>query len=317
MISIDSNSGSARGVQSPHTILMANIGMLVTAMVWGLSFVSTKVLSEGNICMSPVQIYLYRFTLAYIIILCICHRRIFSHSWRDEILFLLLGMSGGSIYFITENIAVTKTAVANVSLITTLSPLITMFMIGALYRSERPSKWIVMGSVIALVGVALVVFGGVSDASFHPAGDLLALGAAVSFAIYSILIKKINATYSTWFITRKSFFYGIVTALPFLLLEPESSLAPLSVLAEPRVWANLAFLGLVCSLSAYLLMARAIKIIGPIKANNYLYAQPIVTMLAGIVILHENVGLTGWIGCAMIIGGLWLGETLTRRFANR
>lgn len=316
MISIDSNSGSTRGARNPHTNLLANIGMLLTAMVWGLSFVSTKILSEESIGMSPVQIYLYRFTLAYLIILCICHRQILAHSWRDEFLFLLLGMSGGSIYFITENIAVTKTAVANVSLITTLSPLITIFMVGALYRNERPSRWIVMGSIIALAGVALVVFGGASEASFHPAGDLLALGAAASFAIYSILIKKINATYSTWFITRKSFFYGIVTALPFLLMEPREDLAPVSVLADPRVWANLAFLGLVCSLAAYLLMARAIKIIGPIKANNYLYAQPIVTMLAGMVILHENVGVAGWLGCALIIGGLWLGETLTRRLSR-
>ncbi len=316
MISIDSNSRSVRGARSSHTILLANIGMLVTAMVWGLSFVSTKVLSEGNICMSPVQIYLYRFTLAYIMILCVCHRQILAYSWRDEFLFLLLGMSGGSIYFITENIAVTRTAVANVSLITTLSPLITIFLIGALYRNERPGKWIVMGSVIALFGVALVVFGGTSEASFHPAGDLLALGAAVSFAIYSILIKKINATYSTWFITRKSFFYGIVTAIPFLLMEPEDDLAPFSVLADPRTWANLAFLGLVCSLAAYLLMARAIKIIGPVKANNYLYAQPIVTMIAGMIILNENAGLSGWLGCALIIGGLWLGEALTRHKAR-
>ncbi|MDE6153108.1 MAG: DMT family transporter [Muribaculaceae bacterium] len=313
MISIDSNSASARGGLSRHTILLANLGMLLTAMVWGLSFVSTKVLTEEGIGMSPVQIYLYRFTLAYLIILCVCHKQLFSYSWRDELLFLLLGMSGGSIYFITENIAVTQTAVANVSLITTLSPLITIFLVGALYRSERPGRWIVIGSLIALLGVALVVFGGASEASFHPAGDLLALGAAVSFAIYSILIKKINATYSAWFITRKSFFYGIVTALPFLLMEPESSRAPISVLARPEVWGNLGFLGLVCSLAAYLLMASAIKVIGPVKASNYLYAQPIVTMLAGWIILHENVGWPGWLGCALIIGGLWLGETLNRR----
>jgi len=313
MISIDSNSASARGTLSRHTVLLANVGMLLTAMVWGLSFVSTKVLSDTGIGMSPVQIYMYRFTLAYLIILCVCHKRILSYSWRDEILFLLLGLSGGSIYFITENIAVTKTAVANVSLITTLSPLITTFLVGALYRSERPGKWIVIGSLIALLGVVLVVFGGTSGASIHPAGDLLALGAAVSFSIYSILIKKVNATYSAWFITRKSFFYGIITALPFLLMEPESSRASLGVFVKPEVWGNIAFLGLMCSLTAYLFMARAIKIIGPVKASNYLYAQPIVTMLAGWVILDENVGWTGWFGCALIIGGLWFGETLARR----
>lgn len=313
MISIDGNIASARGALSRHTVLLANLGMLLTAMVWGLSFVSTKMLTDNGIAMSPVQIYLCRFLLAYIIILCVCHKQLRAYSWRDEFLFLLLGLSGGSIYFITENIAVTITDVANVSLITTLSPLITVFLIGALYRSERPGRWIVIGSLIAVVGVGLVVFNGADGFSLGSVGDLLALGAAASFSIYSILIKKINATYSAWFITRKSFFYGIITAIPFLLMESPEKQAPLSVLLKTEAWANLAFLGLVCSLAAYLMMARAIKVIGPVKANNYLYAQPIVTMLAGWIILGENVGWQGWLGCVLIIGGLWLGETLTRR----
>lgn len=310
MISIDNNSASARGDVKGHTLFLANLGMFVTAMVWGLSFVSTKVLTESGL--SPVEIYLFRFILAYLILLCICHRHIFSYSWRDELLFLLLGMSGGSIYFLTENIAVTQTDVANVSLITTLSPLITVFMVGALYRSERPGRWIVLGSVIALVGVGFVVMGGVDGASLHPIGDMLALGAAVSFSIYSILIKKVNATYSTWFITRKSFFYGIITAFPFLLMEPEH--VSFSTLNNASVWGNLLFLGIICSLAAYLLMARAIKVIGPIKANNYLYVQPIVTMFAGWIVLHEVVGWSGWLGCVLIIGGLWFGETMTRKY---
>ncbi|MBO4945318.1 MAG: DMT family transporter [Muribaculaceae bacterium] len=317
MISIDNNSASARGTLSRRTVVLASLGMLLTAVVWGLSFVSTKVLSEKPIGLSPVQIYLIRFIMAYAVILCVCHKKLFSYSWRDELLFVLLGLSGGSIYFVTENIAVTLTAVANVSLITTLSPLITIFLVGILYRSERPSRWIVMGSVVALMGVALVVFGGDANAQIHPAGDLLALGAAVSFAIYSILIKKVNAIYTTWFITRKTFFYGIITAIPFLFMEPASSHAPLSVILRPEAILNLAFLGLVCSLTAYLMMARAIKVIGPVKANNYLYAQPIVTMLAGWIVLHEKVTWTGWLDSALIIGSLWLGETLNRKFSRK
>lgn len=313
MVSIDNNQASLRTL-GKRSLLFANLGMLITCIVWGVSFVSTKVLSGEPNNMTPVEIYLYRFTFAYIILLAISHKHFKSYSWRDEGLFVLLGLSGGSIYFVTENIAVTQTAVANVSLITTLSPLITTFIVGALYKSERPGKWIVIGSLVALCGVIMVVFGDADGASFHPAGDLLAFGAAVSFSIYSILIKKVNATYSAWFITRKTFFYGIITALPFLAMEPVHS--PISVLARPEVWGNLLFLGLVCSLLAYLLMAKSIAVIGPVKASNYLYVQPIVTMLAGWLIVDERVGWTGWLGCALIIGGLWLGETLTRRLSE-
>lgn len=133
----------------------------------------------------------------------------------------------------------------------------------------------------------------------------------MSFSIYGLIIKKINVTYSSWFITRKSFFYGLVTALPLMFMEPTH--LPFSQFADIEVWGNLLFLSLVCSLLAFLAMARAIQVIGPVKANNYLYIQPIVTMIAGWLILGEKVMWTGWTGCALIIGGLWLGETLTRR----
>lgn len=309
MITIDKNIASSRAQQSRKTLLWANIGMLATAAVWGLSFVSTKVLTEQKpVGLQPVEIYLYRFILAYVVMLALCHKRILAYSWRDELLFLLLGLTGGSLYFVTENIAVTRTDVANVSLITSLSPLITTFIIAALYRSERPGVWTVIGSLIALGGVFCVVLDGGEGASIHPVGDLLALCAAVSFSIYSIIIKKVNATYSALFITRKSFFYGLVTALPFMALEPQH--APISILLQPQVYGNLIFLGVMCSLGGFLMMAKAIDVIGPIKANNYLYVQPLVTLIAGWLILNQSVGWIGFLGCLLIIGGLWLSDRL-------
>ncbi|MBD5213262.1 MAG: DMT family transporter [Bacteroidales bacterium] len=307
-------SVSPRSATSKSKVLLAHVGALFATLVWGLSFVSTKVLTDYEL--HPIEIYLYRFALAYLILLMICNKKIFSYSLRDELLFVVLGLTGGSLYFIAENIAVTRTLVANVSLLTSLTPIITVFLVGCIYKSERPSKWIVVGSMIAIVGVAFVVLGGSSGSiEVHPLGDMLALAAAFSFSIYSLVLKKINANYSTLFITRKTFFYGILTALPFLALEP--SHAPLGVLCNAKVLVNILFLGLFCSLMGFALMAQAVKVIGPVKANSYLYGQPIVTLLAGLFILHQSVGWTGWTGCALIIGGLWLGEELTRRFSKK
>ena len=315
MFSSDSTpSSSPRSSTSRSKFMLAHVGALAATLVWGLSFVSTKVLTEHGL--RPIEIYLYRFIIAYVILLAICHKKLFSYSLRDELLFVVLGMTGGSIYFIAENIAVTKTLVANVSLLTSLTPIITVFLVGCIYKSERPSLWVVLGSLIAIVGVGFVVLGGSqSGLEVHPLGDMLALAAAFSFSIYSLVLKKINANYSTFFITRKTFFYGIITALPFIAIEP--SHAPLSTLCNINVLLNILFLGLFCSLMGFALMAQAVKVIGPVKANNYLYIQPIVTLIAGWVILHQNVGWTGWIGCALIIGGLWLGEELTRRYSTR
>lgn len=306
-------SASALKPKGNKSLILAHLCAIVVVTVWGLSFVFTKVLTEPPYELDPVEIYMYRFALAYFIVLVMCHRRLFADSFRDELLFVVCGLCGGSIYFIAENIAVTKTLVGNVSLITTLAPLLTTFLIGAIYKSERPSRWTVIGSFIAFAGVGCVIFGssGANGIEVHPMGDFLAFAAAFSFAIYSVVLRKVNVTYSTMFITRKTFFYGLVTALPFLAMVPDY--APLSTLSCPQVWGNILFLGLFCSLIAYVFWAQSVKVLGAVNASNYLYGQPIVTLIAGWFILKEPIGVMGWIGCALIIGGLWMGDYFTHK----
>jgi len=66
---------------------------------------------------------------------------------------------------------------------------------------------------------------------------VLAMVAALSWAVYALVLKRLNHTYSTLFITRKSFFYGVVTALPVLALTTEHT--PLATLQQPAVWGNI------------------------------------------------------------------------------
>ncbi|MEZ3589925.1 MAG: DMT family transporter [Muribaculaceae bacterium] len=284
--------------------LWFHLGAFLTVSAWGVSFVSTKVLLENGL--NPVEIYVYRFLLAYLLLLMFNHRRLFANNFRDEVLFAACGLCGGSIYFIAENTALEYTLVSNVSLITTLAPLITTLGIGALYRSERPTRGVVMGSMIAFVGVGFVIFNSSFVVKMNPLGDLLALLAAICFAVYSIVLRKLNALYSVMFISRKTFFYGIITALPFLAFEPDMS--DPRVLLKPEVMGNMLFLGLFASMIAYAIWAQSIKRLGAVRASNYLYVQPIVTLIASFLILNENISLVGYIGCGLILVGLWVSD---------
>ena len=278
--------------------------------VWGTSFVSTKVLLDAGL--HAVEIYIYRFFVAYLIVLAVCHNRLWSNSLVDELLFAVCGLCGGSIYFIAENTALNYTLTSNVSLITTLSPLLTTLLIGAIYKNERPGAWIYVGSVVAIVGVACIIFKSGFHLEVMPLGDLLALSAAFSWAIYSIVLRKVNANYSALFITRKTFFYGLLTALPFMAFEPE--IAPLSALGEPIVLLNLLFLSLTASLLAYVIWSQTVKRLGAIKASNYLYFQPVVTMIVSAIMLPDDpLTLVGCLGCVLIIGGVWFGDFMTRK----
>ncbi|MGN0224071.1 MAG: DMT family transporter, partial [Muribaculaceae bacterium] len=134
---------------------------------------------------------------------------------------------------------------------------------------------------------------------------------SLSWAIYSIILRKLNANYDVWFITRKTFFYGIITALPFVFLEPVQS--PADILTNPVAIGNILFLGLGASLIGFMLWAETVKKVGAIKANNYMYLQSIVTLIAAAILLSEPVTLIGILGIVLILGGLWLGDFLTRR----
>lgn len=290
-------------------MLMAHVGALICIGMWGVSFVSTKVLLEY---MHPVEIYIYRFVLAYFLILLVKRTRWFAYNLRDEFLLCMCGMLSGCIYFLAENFALQYTLVTNVSLLTSMSPLITAFLIGFIYKTDKPGFGMILGSMVAFVGVGCIIFNSSFNMKVNPLGDLLAILAAFSWAFYSLVLKKLDATYDVWFISRKTFFYGVLTALPFLLVNPPQ--ASLSVIfSDWSILGNLLFLGVGASLISYLLWARTVMVMGAVKANNYMYLQPVFTMVFSVICLGEVVTVFGYLGCALILGGLWLGDYLTRR----
>lgn len=301
---------SPRRNKSRATGLMVNMAGAITILMWGLSFISTKVLLEHG--MGPVEIYIYRFAMSYLVILLFCHSRFKCHSWRDEGLFALCGLTGGSIYFIAENTALEYTLVQNVSLLTSLSPLITAMLAGLMYANEKPSRGMMTGSFVAFIGVGCVIFNSSTNVEVRPLGDLLSIAAAFSWAVYSLVLRRLNSNYDVWFVTRKSFFYGVITALPFLTFSPPLC-NPIEVMADPEVLINMLFLGLGASMIAYVLWSNTVKYLGAVKASNFMYFQSVVTMIASYFILGEAITLIGVTGCLLIIGGLWLGDWLTRR----
>lgn len=263
--------------------------------------------------MGPVEIYLYRFTIAYLLLLLIDHRRFFSKSLRDEIVFMLCGLTSGSIYYISENSALEYTQAADVALITSLAPLLTALFIGMLYKSERPSAGTWIGSTVAFIGVGCIILkvdGEASSGMRGLVGDMLALAAAVSWAIYSILLRRISASYSTTFITRKTLFYGVLTAIPFLGIEQHY--APFSILQRTEIWGNILLLAVVSSLLGFFLWSEAVKRLGAITTSNYLYFSPVVTLICAWIVLGEKIEPMGYVGCVLVIGGLILGDYLSK-----
>lgn len=277
---------------------------LATVAIWGTTFVSTKVLIGSG--MSPVDIFVCRFVLAYVCIWFISPKKLFADSWRDECWLAAAGFCGGALYFVTENTALEWTLVSNVSLIVCISPLLTAFLVIFFYRTETVRKTLLAGSAMALVGVALVVFNGHFILELSPAGDLLTVAAALSWAFYCLILKRLDAHYPTLFITRKVFFYGVVTVLPFLPVLPFGF--DWRVLARTPVWTNLLFLSLVASMLCFITWNLVVREIGAVLATNYIYLVPLVAMLTSAIVLDEPVNAVMLLGCVLILAGVFLGQ---------
>lgn len=268
--------------------------------VWGTTFVNTKVLYNSGL--TPSEIFFLRFLIAYVAIWFISPRKLFANSWRDEGLMLLLGITGGSLFFVAENSAVGLTYVNNVSFITSTSPLITVILGIVFVKSIKATWTLITGSLIALLGVGIVIFNGSFILHLNPWGDLLALLTAVCWAVYSLLMKAVSSKYSAVFITRKIFFYGLVTVLPMFLIDPWT--ATFSMLMTPKVVLNLFFLGLIASFLCFALWTVVIARLGVMTASNYQYLNPITTVVASAIFLSEPMTAIAYMGSALILIGV-------------
>ena len=276
---------------------------LFVVLIWGTTFVSSKVLLNSGLL--PADIFFVRFVMAYCCMLCISHKRLFANSVADELTLVGLGLMGGSVYFLVENMALLHSTASNVSILVSTTPLVTAMLLAIFYKSERLSMRQIFGSILAFVGVVLVVLNGQFILHLNPLGDALALGASFTWGFYSLFMRRIMGRYSADFITRKVFFYGLVTILPYFAFVNPLNIDLLTS-GNMTIWSNLIFLGIIASTGGYLLWNWVMRKLGAVKSTNFIYLQSLVAMVAGHVILGERITFMAIAGAVILITGMIL-----------
>lgn len=282
---------------------MAIVVALCVCAIWGETFVSTKILLENGLM--PSDIFFYRFVLGYICIWAFSYKRPWADTWQDEFLLLVLGIMGGSLYFLTENMALMFSTASNVAILVGSTPLITAVLLALFYKDERMNTRQMVGSLLAFSGMALVILNGQLVLHLNPKGDILALCASLTWAFYSLVIKRLSRHYNSLFITRKIFVYGIITILPYLWLESPLQ-TDLTILSKPTVWVNLLYLGVIASMLCFVAWNWTLKRLGTVRATNIIYLQSFWTMFFSYIILNERITLMAILGTATLILGMYL-----------
>lgn len=300
------------GQEKKNSDFWYHVAAFAMILVWGISFLNTRVLLDAGL--SPTEIFVARFTIAYISLLIVSRFKVRFTGWRDELLFVVCGIAGGSAYFIAENTALELTLISDVAVLVSIAPLTTALMGAIFYRDERITLMTGVGMVIAFVGSVMLALKDGLVWGDSVLGDVLAMLAALVWAFYSMALKRLNRTYSTLFITRKLFFYGVLSALPLLLLEDTQ--VSVATLRQPAVWGNLLYLGLICSMAAYFIWGITVKRIGAVRASNYFYLSPIISMIAAAIWFGERTNLVAYLGCALILAGVIIAEKFKRKPAT-
>lgn len=277
---------------------------IITVLIWGTTFISTKVLLED---FQPVEILFIRFLLGYEALWLVYPHPLRGTTARQEAIFAGAGLCGICFYYLLENIALSYSMASNVGVIVAVAPLFTALLAQVFLRGEeRLSANFFAGFLVAMVGVALISFNGQRFA-LNPLGDGLALLAALIWGFYSIFTRKIAGFgVTTLQATRRTFFYGLLFMLPALVVFDVRLDA--ARLADPVNALNLLFLGLGASALCFVTWNMAIKRLGVVQASLYIFLTPVITVVSSLLILHEPFTWMTALGTLLTLGGLVLSE---------
>ena len=277
---------------------------LLTILIWGTTFISTKVLLTS---FQPVEILFLRFVLGFLALCLIYPRRLQLGERRQELWFAAAGLCGVTLYYLLENIALTYTLASNVGVLVSVSPVFTALFSHFLLRREKLRPAFFAGLAVALAGVVLLSYNGSAVLKLDPRGDVLALLAAAIWSAYSLITRHISSFgYPVVQTTRRIFAYGLVFMLPALLVfgfRPSLAAVP-----EPVNLLNLVYLGLGACALCFVTWNFAVGRLGAVKTSTYIYLVPVVTLATSALVLGEPVTPLSAVGAALTVAGLALSE---------
>lgn len=277
----------------------------LTILIWGTTFISTKVLLKS---FAPIEILLLRFLIGYAALWIVYPHRLKLTKRKQEWVFAGAGFCGVTLYYLLENIALTYSTASNVGVIISIAPFFTAMFAHSFLEGERLKTNFFIGFAAAISGIFLISFHGLAVFKLNSIGDLLAVLAAIVWAAYSILTRKISAyEYNTIASTRHIFFYGLLFLLPTSFLFDFNF--GLKRFAAPTNLLNILFLGLAASALCFVTWNYSVKLLGAVNTSIYIYMVPVITVVSSVIILHEKITPVSALGIALTLLGLFISES--------
>jgi drug/metabolite transporter (DMT)-like permease len=281
--------------------LTASLYALMSISFWGVSFVSTKAVLGK---LDPFSLLVIRFGIGALFLLLLLllqrHRLKISIKYVPHI--MVLGILGVFVHQVLQATALLTINASAAGWLISFSPIFTVIL-SLLFLHEKMNITKAVGMILAITGV-LIVTSTRSGQSFHFAmnlGFLLMILSTLNWAIYSVLLKSLKIPYPPLVITFYMCLLGLILTTPFIIRN--RGWENLTLLDQTE-WAHLLFLGVFVSGIAYWYWGKALEVLEASKVSMFLYLEPLATLVAAVLLLHEKVLLISVIGGIIIIIGV-------------
>ena len=268
------------------------------ALIWGLTFLSTKVAVRE---MGPMSLALSRFIIAVFTLLPIVAltRTSLRVEGRDLPRLAAAGFLGITLYFLFENNGIMRLSASESSIIVGTIPILIL-LIEILVFKRRMKPVVIVGIVLSFLGVAGIVARSDTVKS-NPEGYLYMVGAALVWVAYTFLTKPLGLKYSLLCVTFWQIFFGTLGCIPFAIAEGQN-FASISL----SVWLNVAFLGVLASALGYWFYVIVLDKLGPSRSAVFINLIPVVSIVASFFLLGERLLPLQVVGGAAAIAGVYL-----------
>ena len=256
--------------------------------------------------LSPVNLAILRLFIASLIFLCLVlfQRKRFSPIHKKDFFPLfLLGFIGVSVYHLSLNYGEQYISAGEASLIIATIPIFVV-VLAKIFLSERIDLKMIVGIIIALVGVAIISLWGNPDARIeidYISGALAVVLSAFVGAVYTIAGKKMMNRYNPLSLTAYAFLIGNLGLIPFISPSFFEEVMQLSIIT----WASVLFLAIFPTVIAYTLWYSALEVKQASELSVFLYATPVLSTLLGAIFLQEKITIFFVLGGILVIAGLY------------
>lgn len=279
--------------------ILGSIYLALASSIWGGMYVVVKIVVS---VIPPLELVWMRYLVAIVALLVI--GLITRQKWRIDkrhfLIIIVIGIIGNAISIVTQETGTMLSSAQMGAIITSSTPAF-MVIFARLLLKERLTLKKGLSVCLATIGVFLIVGVGHVNLS-SKLGGISLLIAALTWALMSVLVKRVPSNYSQIVVTTYSILVALIVLTPFVL--PQLQAINISQLTHPTIWGGVLYLGIISTACGFLLWNRGLQMLNASSGGLFFFFQPVVGTLLGWLILGENIGVTFWIGSILILTGV-------------